>query len=58
MIENTGADIYVTFDANDRQVTARLKASTPVTIGEPLGLSVEVDSLCLFDPRTQSLLPR
>ena len=56
LIENTGADVYVTFEANERTVTARLSAATPATVGKPLDLSIEMENICLFDPGTKALL--
>ena len=52
LIENTGAECYVSFTLNGARITARLPGRMDEDRTEPLGLDLATGSLSLFDAET------
>ncbi|MGZ9808995.1 ABC transporter ATP-binding protein [Pseudoroseicyclus sp. H15] len=56
MIENTGAEAYVTFDLGEGRLIARLPGRMRETPGQEIALDVARGGLCLFDKETGARL--
>ncbi|NDV02449.1 sn-glycerol-3-phosphate ABC transporter ATP-binding protein UgpC [Pseudoroseicyclus sp. CLL3-39] len=56
MIENTGAEAYVTLDLGGATLTARLPGRMREAPGQVIPLAVDRTGLCLFDPATGARL--
>jgi len=52
MIENTGAECYVTFSIGGKSVTARVPGRMEEESTEPLRIAIARDALCLFDAQS------
>ena len=52
LVENTGADAYVSFDWNGAAVTARLPGAAAPDVGQKLPLTIDLQQVCLFDTDT------
>ena len=56
MIENTGADVFLTFDLNDQSITARLPVTCGALLNQPIKLSIDPQQLCIFDADSGDLV--
>lgn len=56
MVENTGADVFATFEMNGTSVTARLPGHCALVTGRPLRVRIDLDQLCFFDPKCGALI--
>ena len=52
MVENTGADLYVSFNWNGTKMTARLPAGSAPVIGTEMTFTLDMTHICFFDPET------
>ncbi len=52
MIENTGAESYISFDLGGTSITAKVPGRMAEDSTVPIGLAVARGALCLFDPVT------
>jgi multiple sugar transport system ATP-binding protein len=52
IIEPAGADTYVVVRAAGKELTARMRAETPVRVGENHTFVFNLDKAVLFDPQT------
>jgi multiple sugar transport system ATP-binding protein len=52
MVENTGAESYLSFVLAGKPVTARLPGRLSVADGDTVGLTVDQRAVCLFDAET------
>jgi len=57
LVENTGADVFLSFDWTGANLTARLPGQNEAMPGVATTLHVDVGRLCLFDPSNGSILP-
>ena len=55
-LENTGSDIYVTLELGEEAFLARLSGRQKVHVGQALGLKIQGDSICYFDPETEQAI--
>jgi len=52
IVEPAGSDTYVVTHAAGKQLTARMRAETPVRVGENHTFAFNLDKAVLFDPQT------
>jgi multiple sugar transport system ATP-binding protein len=52
MVENTGAESYLSFQLAGKPVTARLPGRVQATEGSAVGLRLDQRAICLFDAKT------
>ena len=57
MIENTGAESYVSFDLAGASLTARVPGRMREESTDPVGFAVAREKLCLFDAQTGLRIP-
>ncbi len=56
MIENTGAECYLSFELGGESITARFSGRMDERMTDPIGLNLSPDALCYFAADTRALL--
>jgi len=52
LVENAGADTYATLDLGSQSMIARFPGRTRLEPNRALGMRVDIDTVCYFDPAT------
>jgi multiple sugar transport system ATP-binding protein len=53
LVENAGSDTFATFEIGGKALTARLPGKARIEGGKPVVLSIDVEGICYFDPKTE-----
>ena len=52
LIENAGSDTYATLGLDSQDMVARFPGRTRLEANKAIGISVDIDTVCYFDPQT------